>query len=39
MDNDYGLGNRRYVVGGVAVVIIFVYIIFLSTSYAFSPCR
>ena len=31
MDNDYGLGNRRYVVGGVAVVIIFVYIIRLFT--------
>lgn len=31
MDKDYGLSNRQYVIGGVAVFIVFVYIIRLFT--------
>ena len=31
MDKDYGLENRKYVIGGVAVFIVVVYIIRLFT--------
>lgn len=31
MDRDYGLENRKYVIGGVAVFIVVVYIIRLFT--------
>ena len=31
MDKDYGLENRQYVIGGVAVFIVVVYIIRLFT--------
>ena len=31
MDKDYGLGNRQYVIGGIAIFIVVVYIIRLFT--------
>lgn len=31
MDKDYGLDNRQYVIGGIAIFIVVVYIIRLFT--------